>query len=424
MLIMKSKSYKLNLLIMLAGICLVCLSCDDDARINADQSKSFVKFYGGIKDQKGSDVKQTADGGYILLGSTTSFGNGGSDIYLIKVDQFGNEVWSNTYGGPDDDEGKSIQITDDGGYAILGDFQNADNSMDMYFLKVGSGGDIVFEYTFGNNSTDSDEHGNEVQKTLDGGFILVGSTSNPDRDETGPVDFYLVKTDGNGIMEWQRTRGFEDSEEVGNSVVQVDNDNYIVVGTTGNARENDEQEGKNIFAYRINANGDNIGNRFYGGLNDDFGNKICRTSFGYAILGTSSSQLDNGPAGENIVMIQIDQYLDDFSTKTFGGPENDKGMSLAQTDDSGFIIVGSTTSFTGTSDNSDIYLVKTDFSGDILSEWEISPRVFGGEGVDEGKAVIQTEDGFVLIATSTFFETTNNRVLNLIKTNRQGFLLR
>ncbi|MDN5217151.1 hypothetical protein QQ020_34080 [Fulvivirgaceae bacterium BMA12] len=421
---MKFRSYKLKLLSILAGVCLSCLSCDDDATIDLEQSKSFVKFYGGLRDQKGSDVKQTPDGGYILLGSTTSFGNGGSDIYLIKVDKFGNEMWSNTYGGPNDDEGKSIQITDDGGYAILGDFQNTNNSTDMYFLKVNAGGEVMFEYTFGNNTLDSNEHGNEVQKTLDGGYILVGSTSNPDRTETGPVDFYLVKTDANGIMEWQRTRGFEDSEEVGNSVVQIDNDNYIVVGTTENARENDQQDGKNIFAYKINANGDNIGNRFYGGLNDDFGNKICRTSFGYAILGTSSSQMNGSSAGENIIMIQIDQFLDDFSTKTFGGAENDQGMSMAQTEDEGFIIVGSTTSFTSTSDNSDIYLVRTDFSGDILSEWEMSPRVFGGQGVDEGKAVIPTEDGFVLIATSTFFETTNNRVLNLIKTDKQGFLIR
>lgn len=421
---MKFRYDKLILPIFLAGLCLIGFSCDDDAIINVDQSKSFVKFYGGIKDQEGIDIKQTADGGYVLLGSTTSFGNGGSDVYLIRVDRFGNEIWSNTYGGPNDDEGKSIQITDDNGYAIVGDYQNPDNSFDMYFLKVGPDGGVVFEYTFGNNTTGSDEHGNEVQKTLDGGFILVGSTTNPDRVETGPVDFYLVKTSRDGTLEWQRTRGFENSEEVGNSVVQIDNDNYIVVGTTQNARENDQQDGKNIFAYKINANGDNIGNRFYGGLGDDFGSKICETDFGYAILGTSSSQLGNGQGAEDIILIQIDQDLKEFSVKTIGGVENDRGVSLAQLSDGGFIIVGSTTSFTDASNNPDIYLVRTDFSGDILPDWETSPRIFGGEGVDEGNAVIQTEDGFVFIATSTFFEATNNRVLNLIKTNRDGILLR
>ena len=421
---MKFRYNKKNLFVTLATLCLICAACDDDAIINTDQSKSFVKFYGGIKDQEGVDVRQTPDGGYILLGSTTSFGNGGSDIYLVRVDKFGNEIWSNTYGGPNDDKGKSIQITDDGGYAILGDYQNTDNSLDMYFLKVGPDGGIMFEHTFGNNMTGSDEHGNEVQKTIDGGFILVGSTTNPDRIETGPIDFYLVKTDSDGIMEWQRTRGFENSGEEGNSVVQIDDNNFIVVGTTQNARENDQQDGKNIFAYKINANGDNIGNRFYGGLNDDFGSKICKTNFGYAILGTSSSPLGSGQGGEDIILIQIDQNLNEFSIKTMGGMENDRGVSLAQLDDGGFIIVGSTTSFANASNNSDIYLVRTDFSGNILPDWEVSPRIFGGEGVDEGNAIIHTEDGFAFIATSTFFEATNNRVMNLIKTNKDGILLR
>ena len=421
---MMFRDSKICLLVTLFSLCLLCFSCNDDAIIKMEQSKSFVKFYGGIRDQEGVDMKQTPDEGFILLGSTTSFGHGGSDIYLVKVDKFGNEIWSNTYGGPDNDKGKSIQVTDDGSYVILGDYQNSDNSTDMYFLKVDSDGGIVFEHTFGNNSLDSNEHGNEVQKTLDGGFILVGSTTNPDRVETGPTDFYLVKTNRDGIMEWQRTRGFENSEEEGNSVVQVDNDNYIVIGTTENARENDQQNGKNIFAYKINADGDNIGNRFFGGLNDDLGSKICKTDVGYAILGTSSSRLGNGQGGEDIILIQINQDLEAFSIKTIGGVENERGVSFVQSDDDGFIIVGSTTSYTNASVNPDIYLVKADLSGNVLPDWEANPRVFGGEGADEGNAVVQTADGFALIATATFFEATDNRVLNLIKTNRQGILLR
>ena len=93
-------------MVTLAGLLAICFSCRDDAVIKMDQSKSFVKFYGGIKDQEGMDIKQTPDEGFILLGSTTSFGNGGSDIYLIRVDQFGNEIWSDTYGGPADDKGR------------------------------------------------------------------------------------------------------------------------------------------------------------------------------------------------------------------------------------------------------------------------------------------------------------------------------
>lgn len=412
-----------NIFIITLGTFLVFFGCSDRGLIDPDQSKAFVKFYGGIKKQEGNDIKQTSDGGFILVGTTTSFGNGGSDIYLVKVDVFGNEEWSYAYGGPGNDSGKSIELTDDGGYIIAGDYGQSNNTTDIYMLKVNATGAIVFEYTFGNNRSDTDEYGNEIQKTLDGGFIIVGSTSNPDGVKNGPIDFYLVKTDNNGILEWQRTRGFENSIEMGNSIVQIDQQNYIVIGTASNARENNNQGGKTIFAYKINANGDNIGNRFYGGLGDDIGNKIRKTDVGYAIIGTSSSNFGNGGGGEDIIVIQLDENLNQFSTLTYGGSNDDQGLSIIQLQEGGLAMIGATTSYSNGSTNSDILFLKTDFSGDVLAEWEAIPRTFGGEGVDVGNALIQTQDGFAIIATSTFFEATDNSVLNLIKTNEDGLLL-
>lgn len=399
-------------------------SCEDEKITNPQEAEAFVKFYGGIKTQEGNDVKQTPDGGYILVGSTTSFGNGGSDVYVVKVDAFGNEEWSNTYGGPNNDYGKSVQLTPDGGYVIVGDFQQANATSDIYMLKINETGSIVFEHTFSNNLSDSNEFGNEIKLTLDGGYIIVGTTSNPDGVKNGPFDFYLVKTDSNGNLQWQRTRGFENSAESGNSVIQIDDQNYIVIGTASNARENDGQMGKTIFAYKINANGDNIGNRFYGGVGDDIGNQICKTSLGFAIIGTSSSILGNAGGGQDIIVIQLDQNLNQFALNTYGGTNDDQGVAISQLSDGGFVMVGATNSFSNGSLNSDVLLLKTDITGEILPDWRLNPRTFGGEGIDVGNAVIKTEDGFAIVATSTFFEATNNTVLNLIKTNESGLLIK
>ncbi len=412
---------KICFLIVIA-ICMT--SCDDDIKSVPSETDAFVKFFGGIKTQEGNDIKQTPDGGYILVGSTTSFGNGGSDVYVVKVDALGNEEWSHTYGGPNDDYGKSVQLTQDGGYVIAGDFQQTNNSSDIYMLKINASGELIFEHTFSNNLADSDEFGNEIKPTLDGGFIIVGTTSNPDGIKNGPFDFYLVKTDSEGNLQWQRTRGFENSAETGNSVVQIDTESFIVIGTASNARENADQSGSTIFAYKINANGDNIGNRFYGGLGDDVGNKVCKTDLGYAIIGTSNSNLGSGGGGEDIILIQLDENLNQFALHTYGGANDDQGISLIQSDDGGFAMVGATNSFSNGSTNADVFLLKTDFTGEIIDEWNQSPRTFGGEGVDIGNALVKTDDGFAIIATTTFFEATNNSVLNLIKTNNSGLLIK
>ena len=157
--------------------------------------QNWEKNFGGTGDDFGNFVQQTTDGGYIITGETYSYGNGNgySDVYLMKIDGNGVEQWSQTFGGIIDDWGNSIQQTTDGGYIITGGTTNSivNGYNDVYLLKTDGNGVEQWSQTFG--GTDDDE-GKSVQQTTDGGYIISGKTRS---FGNGNSNVYLIKTDGN-----------------------------------------------------------------------------------------------------------------------------------------------------------------------------------------------------------------------------------
>ncbi len=133
------------------------------------------------------------DGGFIVVGTTLSFGAGDFDVYVIRTDANGNTAWTKTYGGADLDEGRSVWQTTDGGFIIAGfTYSFGAGSRDVYLIKINSFGDVLWEKTYGGVSA---EIGYSVQQTEDGGYIVVGETSS---FGAGNLDVYLIKTDSLG----------------------------------------------------------------------------------------------------------------------------------------------------------------------------------------------------------------------------------
>ena len=175
------------------------------------------------------DCTQTSDGAYILLGSTNSFGMGNLDAWLIKIDNAGNEIWNKTYGGIKLDRCYEVHQTQpDGGYILFGQTESFGNGKtDAWVIKTDSQGEIEWNRTFGNSNYDMIYSG---QQTLDGGYITVGATyitGNQYRD------IWLLKLDENGDEQWNRTfNGPEDGGESGNAVQQTEDGGYIIGANT------------------------------------------------------------------------------------------------------------------------------------------------------------------------------------------------
>ena len=149
----------------------------------------------------GYSVQQTSDGGYIIVGETESFGVEG-DVYLIKVDAFGTEQWSRTFGGTLLDWGYSVQQTSDGGYILTGGKKiDMGGNTDVYLIKTDGNGMELWSQTFGGELWDA---GRSVQQTSDGGYIITGAKN----DGFGGNDVYLIKTCGAKNIEELRNAKF------------------------------------------------------------------------------------------------------------------------------------------------------------------------------------------------------------------------
>ncbi|UCH10747.1 MAG: hypothetical protein JSU61_02330 [Fidelibacterota bacterium] len=196
-------------------------------KTDANGNEEWNKTFGDLNDDRGYSVQQTTDGGYIIAGSTQSYGAGGIDALLVKTDASGNEEWSRTFGGSDMDIGYSVRQTTEGGYIMTGYTASyGAGQSDVWLINIDTGGHEVWSKTFGGPVED---FGYSIQQVADGGYIITGCTRSYG---AGGNDALLLKTDASGNEEWSRTFGSLDSD-IGYSVQQTTDGGYIIAGYTG-----------------------------------------------------------------------------------------------------------------------------------------------------------------------------------------------
>jgi hypothetical protein len=317
---------------------------------------SWWRTYGGTDVDEGWSVQQTTGGGYIIAGSTWSFGIVNHDVYLIKTNAAGDTQWTRTYGGTYKEEGWSVQQTSDSGFIVAGlTYPFGGGYTDVYLIKTNASGETQWTRTYG--GTD-DDWGRSVQQTSDGGYIIAGFTY---PFGAGSHDVYLIKTNASGDTQWTRTYGGTYlKKEEGWSVQQTSDGGYIIAGWT----ESFGAGMYDVYLIKTNASGDTLWTRTYGDTSMDAGRSVQQTSDGgYVITGWTHSF---GAGGFDVYLIKTNSTGDTLWTRTYGGTNDDEGYSVQQASDGGYIIAGNTYSFGA--GECDVYLIKTDANGNVAVE--------------------------------------------------------
>lgn len=194
-------------------------------RTDAAGDTLWTRKQGGASGDVAYCLQLTADGGFVMAGYTESSGSDG-DVLLYKVDSYGNTMFWRTYGGVHQDVAWSVCQTRDRGYVVVGSTRSYGAGVeDVYMIRTDASGDILWTRTYGGAGSDI---GYSVQETSDSGFVIAGSTSS---DSSRYIDLYLIKTDANGDTLWTRSYGGPNHDE-GRSVRQTADHGYIIAGWT------------------------------------------------------------------------------------------------------------------------------------------------------------------------------------------------
>ncbi|KGL60074.1 MULTISPECIES: hypothetical protein [unclassified Polaribacter] len=366
----------------------------------------FIQTLGGSKNDALSSVKKTADGGYIVAGFTQSNDfdidskTNESFDFLVSKFSFDNTLeWQKTFGGSDDDRAADIVQTLDGGFAVLGYSKSSDinvsenaGAQDFWLLKISSLGSLLWEKTFGFSGTD---FGTALLATKDGGFLITGvldvsSSGGQGNAKSTAVnhsggDYWVIKTDLTGNLEWSRFFGGSFTE-IPLGIVETDDHNFIIAGSSDS---DDFNISNNLGTYdfwiiKIAPTGSLIWEKSFGGSEIDEARAITTSSDGnFMVVGdTRSSDIDvsenKGAADVWIVKFSTEGSL--IWEKTIGGTSFDTARAIYKTQDNGFLIAGSSRSLDNDFENNgqnDALILKIDSNGSLL--WQ---KTIGGSQID------------------------------------------
>jgi len=345
----------------------------------------WVRIYSGDQQEQMLSAALTNDGGCIAVGWTNSFGVAGEDMWVLKVNSFGDIEWQRSYGGNDWDEGLDIQKTDDGGYIAVGQTRSfGSGNHDFWILKLNSSGQIEWQHTYGGPEWDT---ARSVHQTNDNGYIVAGNTRS---FGSGLDDLWILKLDSTGQVEWQRTHGGVMSENMA-CIRQTQDGGFIFAASSYSYGPGP----LGIWIQKLSPSGQIEWQFSYGGIDSDSVRAIQQTTDGgYIVLCRSYSF---GIGLSDYLVLKLDQSGNIEWQRTLGGPLWDTPQSVHQTGDGGYILAGDTYSFGA--GEADCYILKLDSMGNL--EWE---HVYGGPGYDSAQFIQQTEDeGYLIAGTSTSF---------------------
>ena len=362
----------------------------------------WERFFSASEEDHAMTAQQTDDGGYIVLGNTTSKlnGHGISVIWLIKTDAFGIKEWEQTFGGEAEaceGYGYSAEQTSDGGYIIIGTATS--NQLDVVWLiKTDAFGIKEWEQTFGGEAKGCEAYGLSVEQTSDSGYIIAGEIN---RWTETYSDIWLIKTDGSGKREWENTFGGP-SRDWGLSVEQTNDGGYIIGGLR--FRGSGWEINEDFWLIKTDRLGNKEWDKLYGGkLTESIGNVQQTDDGGYVVVGVTET-----PDFQfHLCLIKTDRFGNEEWDRIFETVPELAPARVQQTDDGGYIICITSEEYSAGETVEGLWLLKTDRLGN--AQWS---ETFGENAM--GAFVEQTRDGGY-IALGTNFTSDSEGDIWLVK---------
>ncbi len=310
--------------------------------------------YGGSLSDIAYSLVSTSDGGYALAGGTASFGNGKSDVWLVKVDSLGDMEWNQTYGGSLADQCWSSVVASDGGYTLLCQTSSFGvGEFDVWLVKVDSLGNLEWNQTYGGSGYESVS---TIIGTSDGGYALACSTQS---FGAGSSDFWLIKVDSLGNMEWNQTYGGS-GVEFANSLVATSDGGYTLAGSTNTHRTGNAD----VWLVKVDSLGNMEWNLTYGSSLADYCDAIVVSSDGDYTLACRSQEPSFGDG--DIWLAKVDSLGNLLWNQTYGLSVHHSQTSLLTTADGSYILGGSTRDTLGNHDFWLAKIVETDTRSGLL----------------------------------------------------------
>ena len=337
--------------------------------------------YGGSDDDSLTSIQQTQDGGYIVAGTTSSFGAGSSDVMLMKLTPAGELTWQRAYGGTGTEIVKSVWQTQDGGYIAAGQTSSfGAGDYNLWVMKLNSSGEVTWEKRYGGAG---DDYAGSIQQTQDGGYILTGHTFSFGE---GITDAWVIKLDSTGNVTWQKTYGGSGEDAI-DSIQQTQDGGYIAAGATTSFGV----ESSDVWVMKLNSSGEVVWQKTYGGVGDDWAKTIQQTQDGgYIVAGYTSSL---SAQGSDAWVMKLSSAGAVVWQKAYGGTGDEVANAIQQTQEGGYIVAGDMWPLGGPDD---AWVFKLDSAGEIV--WQ---RIYGGSAWDSASSVQQTRDGGYIVAGQT-----------------------
>jgi hypothetical protein len=375
---------------------------DDNVANPTNNGDKWTKTYDFTFYDNGESVQQTSDGGYIVIGYTNQLVND-ANIFLLKTDSMGNKQWGKTFGGNNMDYASNVKQTSDGGYIIVGStayFSNGELPFsDIWLIKTDSNGNMEWDKRFGSSGYDGS--GTDVIELSDGSYILLGVKHLSD---TLPLfSIWVIKTDINGNLVWDKTFSKESKSCYGRIMKKLNDGGYIIAGSI--------RYPSDLYLLKINSEGILQWEKSFNRNKYEYCNSLDTTSDGgFIILGNTCNDLPY----DDVWLVKTDSEGELQWDKTYDvGDDLLEGASVQTTSDGGFIIGGW---YWYNRAGTDGFLLKTNDTGE--QEWfKTYHRTFWNY---VHSAQQTTDGGYILTGVTDEVSLPLRTDVWLIKTDKNG----